>query len=193
MASHVFGNTVAVSAAVLVALLALERYTHALPGSPDQFKFARERCYGVARAGQNDCGTSTHACAGRAGRDADPDEWISLPAGTCARIVGGEPMPRPAQEPGRMSQRHELVFDFLVFFSVFSVPLCPLCKDAAGEVARMHPFAPVRRPPFDTEDTEDTEAQRKRKSRSGVQAGSDRTASVSLPRAEEGVRAVEHG
>jgi uncharacterized membrane protein len=95
MASHVFGNTVVLSGAVLVALFALERYTHALPGSPDQFKFARERCYGVARAGQNDCGTSTHACAGRAVRDSDPEEWISLPAGTCARIAGGELSPLP--------------------------------------------------------------------------------------------------
>jgi uncharacterized membrane protein len=100
MASHVFGNTVAVSAAVLVALLALERYTHALPGSPDQFKFARERCYGVARAGQNDCGTSTHACAGRAVRDSAADEWISLPAGTCSRIAGAEPMPLPLPRAG---------------------------------------------------------------------------------------------
>src|SRR5688572_25175254 len=43
---------------------------------------------------------------------------------------------------------------FLVFFSVFSVPLCPLCKNPTDEAARIHPFAPVRRPPFDTEDTE---------------------------------------
>jgi len=95
MASRALGNTVALSGAVLVALLALQRYTHALPGSPEQFKLARERCHGVARAGQNDCGTSTHACAGRAARDRAPDEWISLPAGTCARIADGRLTPLP--------------------------------------------------------------------------------------------------
>ena len=49
----------------------------------------KEKCYGVAKAGQNDCGTAQHACAGRSTRDDAGDEWISLPAGTCARIAGG--------------------------------------------------------------------------------------------------------
>jgi uncharacterized membrane protein len=87
--SHRAGNAVVLGSAVLVALGAIQRYTHALPGSDPAFQLARERCYGVARAGQNDCGTAQHACAGRAARDNSADEWISLPAGTCARIVGG--------------------------------------------------------------------------------------------------------
>jgi uncharacterized membrane protein len=101
MSSHTLGNTVVLGSAVIVALLALQRYTHALPGSAEKFAFARERCYGVARAGRNDCGTSAHACAGRAARDAAADEWISLPAGTCARIAGGsvEPTSLPAAAP----------------------------------------------------------------------------------------------
>jgi len=94
--SHALGNTVAIGSAVLLALLALQRYSHALPGSGERFEFARERCYGVARAARNDCGTSSHACAGRALRDAAPDEWISLPAGTCARISGGRLLPPAA-------------------------------------------------------------------------------------------------
>jgi uncharacterized membrane protein len=87
--SHRIGNAVVLGSAVIVALAALQRYTHALPGSDSSFRLSRERCYGVARAGQNDCGTARHACAGRAARDNAPDEWISLPAGTCARIAGG--------------------------------------------------------------------------------------------------------
>jgi len=87
--SHRVGNAVVLGSAVLVALGAIQRYTHALPGSDRAFQLSRERCYGVARAGQNDCGTAQHACAGRAARDSGADEWISLPAGTCARIVGG--------------------------------------------------------------------------------------------------------
>jgi uncharacterized membrane protein len=30
-----------------------------------------------------------HACAGQALHDAAPEEWLSLPAGTCERIEGG--------------------------------------------------------------------------------------------------------
>ena len=86
---HRVGNAVVLGSAVLVALAAVQRYTHALPGSDATFKLARERCYGVARAGQNDCGTVRHACAGRATVDGDRDEWISLPTGTCLRIAGG--------------------------------------------------------------------------------------------------------
>ena len=87
--SHRVANAVVLGGAVLVALAAIQRYTHALPGSDSAFQLPRERCYGVARAGQNDCGTAQHACAGRATRDNAADEWISLPAGTCARIAGG--------------------------------------------------------------------------------------------------------
>jgi uncharacterized membrane protein len=86
---HRVGNALVLGSAVLLALAAVQRYTHALPGSDARFELARERCYGVARAGQNDCGTARHACAGRATGDGGSDEWISLPTGTCARIVGG--------------------------------------------------------------------------------------------------------
>lgn len=49
-----------------------------------------ERCAGVVKAGMNDCGTSKHACAGQAKVDNDPEEWILVPTGTCAKITGGE-------------------------------------------------------------------------------------------------------
>lgn len=49
-----------------------------------------EKCYGVVKAGKNDCGTSSHACAGQATKDGDPDEWVYLPKGTCDKIVGGK-------------------------------------------------------------------------------------------------------
>ena len=38
---------------------------------------ATEKCYGVAKAGMNDCGTSKHGCGGK------------VPKGTCEKIVGG--------------------------------------------------------------------------------------------------------
>ena len=49
----------------------------------------REKCLGIAKAGLNDCGTSTHSCAGQATEDNHAEEWVYLPAGTCEKIVGG--------------------------------------------------------------------------------------------------------
>ena len=48
----------------------------------------KEKCYGVAKAGQNDCGTARHSCAGKATRDNAPDEWKYVPRGTCAQMGG---------------------------------------------------------------------------------------------------------
>jgi uncharacterized membrane protein len=50
---------------------------------------ATERCFGVARAGSNDCKTHAHVCAGWSRHDRDPGAFIYVPAGTCERIVGG--------------------------------------------------------------------------------------------------------
>ena len=47
-----------------------------------------EKCYGVAKAGQNDCGTAKHACAGLATGDHDPVEWKYVPKGTCEQMGG---------------------------------------------------------------------------------------------------------
>ena len=49
-----------------------------------------EKCQGVVKAGMNDCGTSKHACAGMAATDNDPEEWIYVPEGTCAKLAGGK-------------------------------------------------------------------------------------------------------
>ncbi len=48
-----------------------------------------EKCYGVAKAGKNDCAGGAHACAGQSTKDGSPKEFLKLPKGTCARLVGG--------------------------------------------------------------------------------------------------------
>ena len=48
----------------------------------------KEKCYGIAKKGQNDCGTATHACAGLAKRDNQPDEWKLVAKGTCEKLGG---------------------------------------------------------------------------------------------------------
>jgi uncharacterized membrane protein len=52
-----------------------------------------EKCYGVAKAGKNDCAGAAHACAGQSSKDNSRKEFIELPKGTCERIVGGSLTP----------------------------------------------------------------------------------------------------
>lgn len=49
-----------------------------------------EKCYGVVKAGKNDCAGPGHSCQGQASADGDPNEFILVPAGTCERLAGGE-------------------------------------------------------------------------------------------------------
>jgi uncharacterized membrane protein len=57
-------------------------------GQTDAQAGNQEKCYGVAKAGQNDCGTATHGCAGQAAVDNDPLEWRSVPKGSCEKSGG---------------------------------------------------------------------------------------------------------
>lgn len=51
---------------------------------------AKEKCYGIAKAGQNDCAnlSGTHSCAGQATKDNAPDEWKYVPKGECKKLGG---------------------------------------------------------------------------------------------------------
>lgn len=53
----------------------------------------KEKCYGIAKAGKNDCANAsgTHSCAGQAKTDNAPDEWKYVAKGTCAK-EGGKTM-----------------------------------------------------------------------------------------------------
>jgi len=48
-----------------------------------------EKCYGIVKAGKNDCQTNTAPCQGSATKDGQADAWIYVPKGTCEKIVGG--------------------------------------------------------------------------------------------------------
>jgi uncharacterized membrane protein len=50
-------------------------------------KFEAEKCYGIAKAGKNDCQTANSSCAGSSKRDGQGDAWIYVPKGSCERIV----------------------------------------------------------------------------------------------------------
>ena len=52
-------------------------------------KSKAEKCYGIVKAGKNDCQTATSSCAGTAKKDGQKDAWVYLPKGSCEKIVGG--------------------------------------------------------------------------------------------------------
>lgn len=56
---------------------------------PEKPTWKYEKCYGIAKAGKNDCFTAKTSCGGTVRHDRQPDAWIYVPAGTCAKIVGG--------------------------------------------------------------------------------------------------------
>ncbi|MCB1998899.1 MAG: DUF2282 domain-containing protein [Burkholderiaceae bacterium] len=51
---------------------------------------AKEKCFGIARAGQNDCAnlSGSHSCAGQNKMDMDPGEWKYVAKGTCKEMKG---------------------------------------------------------------------------------------------------------
>ena len=54
-----------------------------------------EKCYGVAKAGQNDCkaGAGT-SCAGTSTKDAQGNSWMYVAKGSCEKLVGGSLTPK---------------------------------------------------------------------------------------------------
>lgn len=61
------------------------------------------KCYGVAKAGKNDCGTKAHACAGQSKTDGATNEWIYMTKGNCERIVGGSLTPSDKKDAPKSS------------------------------------------------------------------------------------------
>lgn len=50
----------------------------------------KDKCYGIAKAGENDCGNAagTHACSGHATVNYDGGEWKYVAKGTCEKLGG---------------------------------------------------------------------------------------------------------
>lgn len=78
-------NTKTVMLSAIGGLLALSLTGAVMAGDDAN----TEKCYGVAKAGKNDCAGSGHACAGQSKKNADAKEWIKVPKGTCERLSGG--------------------------------------------------------------------------------------------------------
>jgi uncharacterized membrane protein len=87
-------DTASIVASVLTTLTLAPTLSLAAPPAPVP-TYAFEKCYGVNAAAHNDCAASGHhSCAGEATRANDPQSWIYLPAGSCAKIQGGNLAPK---------------------------------------------------------------------------------------------------
>ena len=58
--------------------------------APFSMKADQEKCYGIVKAGQNDCATKNggHSCAGQSKTDNDPHEWKYVAKNTCKNAGG---------------------------------------------------------------------------------------------------------
>ena len=50
----------------------------------------QEKCWGISKAGQNDCGSNktAHSCAGQSKKTYDPNDFKAVKAGTCLQMGG---------------------------------------------------------------------------------------------------------
>jgi len=81
-------------ASAIATALSMPLSAMAQSGPAPKPTFAAEKCYGIAKAGKNDCQTANSSCAGTSKRDSQGDAWIYVPAGTCQRIVAGSTEPK---------------------------------------------------------------------------------------------------
>lgn len=77
------------AALIAAAVLSLFSTSASAQVHPEKPTYKYEKCYGVARAGMNDCFFAANSCAGTLEKDNDPQAWIYVPQGTCKKITGG--------------------------------------------------------------------------------------------------------
>jgi uncharacterized membrane protein len=83
-------------ASAVAAALAVPLIANGQGGPAPKPKFEAEKCYGIAKAGRNDCQTTNSSCAGTSKRDNQGDAWVYTPKGSCERIVNGSLQPKKA-------------------------------------------------------------------------------------------------
>lgn len=82
-------NTIGKKAAKAFLLLSALGATNAIFVTSAIAAGKMEKCYGIVKAGMNDCATAKASCAGSATQDKQADAFLFVPKGLCAKIVGG--------------------------------------------------------------------------------------------------------
>ena len=79
--------------AAIAGLLALG-LAGSVAAGPVPADSSKDKCYGIAKAGQNDCAAGKHACAGQSTVDNDPMSWKYVAKGTCEKVGGTTTAPK---------------------------------------------------------------------------------------------------
>ncbi|MBX3623126.1 MAG: DUF2282 domain-containing protein [Rhizobacter sp.] len=89
-----------IASTALASVLALGLAGHAAAAEK-----GKEKCYGIAKAGQNDCAnlSGTHSCAGQSKADKGADEWNYVAKGTC-KTLGGTTADEARKKMGDMKK-----------------------------------------------------------------------------------------
>ncbi len=79
-------NTRLIASSALASVLAMGALSAAAQSDGSE----KEKCYGVAKPGTNDCAnlSGSHTCAGQSKNAKAPDEWNYVAKGSCAKIGG---------------------------------------------------------------------------------------------------------
>ncbi len=85
-----------IAAAAIAGLFALGAASGAALA---QDKAGQEKCWGVSKAGQNDCASNkqAHSCAGQSTKDYDPNDFKMTKAGTCVQMGGSLTQGKPGK------------------------------------------------------------------------------------------------
>ncbi len=76
--------------ATALAALAIGVGSAAAADHDQTAKAEKEKCFGIAKAGANDCAAAngSHSCAGQSKTDKDAYDWKYVAKGTCAKSGG---------------------------------------------------------------------------------------------------------
>ena len=88
---------ITVMSAAVSSLLALGALT--LSAGAQAADAAKEKCYGIAKAGQNGCAAMGHSCQGQSKTDNDPADWKNVDKGQCM-TMGGSTEPGKTEKTG---------------------------------------------------------------------------------------------
>jgi uncharacterized membrane protein len=81
---------IAAAAATLLSTVMITTGANAASHAAAPAAAAKEKCYGIAKAGQNDCAnlSGSHSCAGQSKMSDDKGEWKYVASGTCSTMKG---------------------------------------------------------------------------------------------------------
>ncbi len=76
--------------AALAGVLAAGVAASAIAATDTMTDAKKDKCYGIAKAGKNDCksASGSHSCAGHATTDNSKDDWKFVAKGECEKMGG---------------------------------------------------------------------------------------------------------